>query len=364
MVSCIPPVSVCYTSLWKIEILVNRRALISGVLRGERSVRLPRALFGAGRWAYRQTGLEMQGIVADPVHFAEALAGLFNDLDTDIVFPGSGLNTFPAEAVGGSLAFQEGQAPLLSFPLIQKTEDARYLCGMGLSGSPHMYALIEMINSLREQLPDRFLCATTWGPFTWAMILCEWDLLREKVAFDKTFIREICELGVRLSSAFIGPLADRGAIDGMVISDGSATLIPLDLYREVVLPAERMLFEWAKGQGLSCFLHQCGAIQPQLSLYPETGADCISVDACVPIGEVYERYRDLVVTAGNVDVVNTIYGGDASEVSEKVAACLAAISNPHFRYILMPSCDLPPDTSLRNVREFLSCADRIVRTGG
>lgn len=301
----------------------------------------------------------MQDIVADPVHFAEALAGLFNDLDTDIVFPGSGLNTFPAEAVGGSLAFQEGQAPLLSFPLIQKSGDSHYLSSIDIANSPHTVALVEMITSLREKLPDRFLCATTWGPFTWAMILCEWDLLKEKVATDRLFVREICELGVRLSRAFITPLAARGAIDGIVIPDGATTLIPLELYREVILPAERDLFAWARGLGLRCFLHQCGDIRSQLALYPETGADCISVDACVPIGEVYELYHDRVVTAGNVDVVNTVYGGGTAEIFSKVSECLAAVSDPYQAYILMPSCDLPPDTPLRNVREFLSSADRL-----
>lgn len=328
-------------------------------MRGERSGRIPRALFGAGRWAFQQTGLGIQDIVSSPLRFAETLAGFFGGLDTDIVFPGSGLNTFPAESVGGSLDFRGGQAPLLSFPLIQKSADAHYLSSIDIAGSPHTIALVEMISCLRERLPDRFLCATTWGPFTWAVILCDWDLLKEKVATDRAFVREICGLGVRLSRAFIAPLASQGVIDGIVIPDGATTLIPNDLYRDVVLPAERDLFAWARGQGLRCFLHQCGDIKSQLALYPETGADCISVDACVPIGEVYELYRDRVVTAGNVDVVNTIFGGTPAEIFSKVSECLAAVSDPHQAYILMPSCDLPPDTSLSNVREFLASADRL-----
>lgn len=338
---------------------MDRRQLIKRVLRGERSERIPRALFGAGRWAFQQAGLKFEELVVSPRNVAGGLAGLFSELDSDIVFPGSGLNSFPAEAVGGNLAFRGGQAPLLSFPLIQQTEDARYLTSIDIAGSPHTLALVEMIRSLRMLLPDRFLCATTWGPFTWAMILCDWNLLKDKVATDRAFIREVCELGVRLSRSFLSPLAAEGAIDALVFSDGSTTLIPLELYQEVVLPAQQSLFAWARGQGLKCFLHQCGNIQSQLGLYPETGADCISVDACVPIGEVYDLYRDRAVTAGNVDVVNTVYGGGLPDIVEKVSACLSAVADPHQAYILMPSCDLPPDTPLLNVREFLSCADRL-----
>jgi uroporphyrinogen decarboxylase len=314
----------------------DTREFIRKVLQGERSRRIPRALFGAGLWAYQQTA----------------------ELDTDIVFAGSGLNTFPAEAIGGELAFSKNKAPLLKFPLIQKTEDMLYLEKVKIEESPHTLALIEMIAHLRKSLPDRFLCATSWGPFTWAMILCDWNLVQEKTATDKAFIHEVCELGIRLSSAFYGELIDRGLIDGISIPDGAVTLTPLDLYREVILPAERKLFEEVKERGIFCFLHQCGNISSQVGLYPETGAHCVTVDVGVPISEVYELYQQKLVTAGNVDVINAIFGGKPEEICGAVSACVSGITDPYRNYILMPSCDLPPDTPLRNVKEFLSCPDR------
>jgi uroporphyrinogen decarboxylase len=302
--------------------------------------------------------LKIDDVDEDPARFADTLAGFFAELDTDIVFPGSGLNTFPAEAIGGVLAFSAEQAPLLSFPLIQKTEDARCLEKVDISHSPHTLALVEMIARLRERLPDRFLCVTSWGPFTWAMILCEWNLLRDKTVSDKTFVREVCELGVRLSSALFEPLIERHLIDGISIPDGAATLIPVDLYREVVLPCERKLFQQVRERGMWCILHQCGDIRSQLTLYPETGADCISLDAGVPLSEAYRLYGDRVVIAGNVDVINTVFGGDPAQLCKAVSECVAGIPDPYRKYILMPSCDLPPDTPLRNVKEFLACADR------
>lgn len=338
---------------------MNRRESIKQVLEGKRSERLPRALFGAGRWAYKQTGLKIDELRQDPEGFAQKLAVLFAGLDTDIVFPGSGMNTFPAEAIGGELAFREGQAPLLSAPLIQKTEDALFLESIDIAHSPHSLALIEMISHLRDELPDRFLCATSWGPFTWGMILCEWNMLQEKTVSDREFVRQVCELGVRLSRAFFEPLVERGLIDGLVISDGAATLVPLDLYRDIVLPCERSLLGNFTGRGVGRFLHQCGNIGHQVGLYPDTDADCISLDATVNIGEAYMQYRGRLVTAGNVDVIKTVFGGDTASITRAVLNCVSAIADPRYRYILMPSCDPPPDTPLRNVKEFLSCADLI-----
>ena len=150
---------------------MHGREAIIRVLQGAPSIRLPRAIFGGGRWAYQQAGLQMEDIALSPDRFADALAGIFGDLDTDIVFAGSGLNTFPAEAIGGELSFHEGQAPLLAHPLIQR--DAGFFDRIDINDSPRSLALIAMISRLRRLLPDRFLCATSWGPFAWGMILCD-----------------------------------------------------------------------------------------------------------------------------------------------------------------------------------------------
>lgn len=337
---------------------MNRRDLIQRVLRGERVDRLPRALFGGGRWACQQTGLAMKDLDRDPGHFADTIAGLFGELDTDIVFGGSGMNSFSAEAIGGELAFREGQAPLLSHPIIEKTDDARYFEKIDISGSPHSLALVEMLAGLRKRLPDRFLCCTSWGPFTWAMILCDWNLLQERTVSDREFIREICELGVRLSTALFDPLVEQGLLDGVVISDGAATLVPLDLYGEVILPAERRVFERFKDRGVARFLHQCGNINAQFPRYPDTGADCISLDAGVDLGEAYRNYSDRLVTAGNVDVIKSVFGSEPGTICGAVNACLSGIPEVLRRFILMPSCDLPPDTPLANVKAFLACADQ------
>jgi hypothetical protein len=34
------------------------------------------------------------------------------------------------------------------------------------------------------------------------------------------------------------------------------------------------------------------------------------------------------------------------------------VPDPFRKFILMPSCDLPPDTTLQNAKAFLSCADQ------
>jgi uroporphyrinogen decarboxylase len=336
---------------------MNSRERIVQVLRGGTVDRLPRAVFGGGLWSYRQAGLRIDALKDDPAGFGDRLADLWGGLDTDIVFLGSGMNTFPAEAIGGELAFGVGQAPLLSFPIIQSAGDANDLDRIDLEASPSALALVDMIAQVRRRLPDRYLCATSWGPFAWGMILCDWGLLQEKAVSDPQFVGAVCELGVRLSDALFGRLVDRGLVDGVCISDGAVTLVAGDLYRDVVLPRERKLFDLARAAGAGCFLHQCGKIAALLEIFPETGADCVSLDAGLSIGEVYDRYRSRVTTAGNVDVVNLVRGGSEEALREAVASCVRSVKDPLTRYILMPSCDLPADTRIENVRVFLAGTD-------
>lgn len=324
---------------------------------GRRQQRLPRAIFGGGLWSMAQTGLRPDDCARDPRRFADALSTLYQDLDTDIVFVGSGLNSFPAEAIGGILRFDGHNAPLLERPLIGSTADLVRAESLDLARSPRTAALVRAIEEVRANLPDRFLCATSWGPFSWGMVLCEPALLREKLAADPPFVDAVVALGARLSGAYFDLLIDRGLVDGISVADGAVTLLPDDAYRGLVLPRQRELFERARGRGVRPILHMCGDIRRQLPVYPATGAACISVDCSVGAGEAYELYRDAVVTAGNVDAVGVLARGDVSLVRRAVAACVGRVGDPRLRYILMPSCDLPVETPRANVEAFLAAAD-------
>jgi uroporphyrinogen decarboxylase len=96
-----------------------------------------------------------------------------------------------------------------------------------------------------------------------------------------------------------------------------------------------------------------------VALYPETGADCVSLDAGVSMGEVCDLYGSRVTVAGNVDVIHSVRGGNEATIRKAVESCVGAVKDPLTRYILMPSCDLPADTRIENVRMFLAAADNV-----
>jgi uroporphyrinogen decarboxylase len=255
------------------------------------------------------------------------------------------------------LRFAGPAAPLLERPLVASAADLARAKAIDPARSRSTAALVRMVEGLRASLPGRFLCATSWGPFTWGMILCDPALLREKLVTDPPFVGAVAALGARLAAAYFDVLIDRGLIDGAAVPDGATTLIPDAAYLELVQPRQRELFAHLRRRGVRTILHQCGRIAGQLPLYAGAGADCVSVDCTVAVGTAYGLWRGTLVTAGNVDAVGVLARGDEAAIRGAVEACVRQVGDPRRRYILMPSCDLPVETPRRNVTAFLAAAD-------
>ena len=147
------------------------------------------------------------------------------------------------------------------------------------------------------------------------------------------------------------PLIDQGLIDAISVPDGAAILIPPQLYQEVVLPAEKKLFEQVKSRGIGCFLTSA-EISPPRYLYPETGADCVSVDVGVTVGEVYDLFAGRLAVAGNVDVVNTIFGGDPASICTAVRNAYSGYQTHSATISSCPPATCRPIPRLRTFRTF------------
>ena len=337
---------------------MDPKSIIQEVLSGKRPPRLPKALFGSGLWAYKQAGINRERMAEEPGRFIEVLSELYRNLDTDIVFPGSGLNSFPAEAIGGVLNFEGEGAPLLTTPIIQSTNDLKRMENFDLTRSPYTESLVRVIEGIRKELPDRFFAATSWGPFAWNMILCDWEFLKTKLVSDRVFLKRVAELGVRLSTAFYEMLLEHDCIDAISIPDGAATLLSVKDYTELIQPLEKSLFSHFKEKGILGIFHMCGEIAPQLHLYPDSGSAVITVDHHVTMERAYNTFFGKTVTAGNVHVIKSIKDGDEKQIGKDTSDCIAQVSDPFSNYILMPSCDLPINTPIENVKTFLSCAEQ------
>lgn len=339
---------------------MNRKQMIHDVLDLKPQERLPRAVFGGGLWIFHSLCLLPARISIEPKRFIREIAHRYSEWDTDMLFLGSGLNSFPAEAVGGKIKFRGELAPLLEQPVIRSPKDIERIGEIDFSNCANVNALLQVVRGVTEQFPDRFICVTGCGPFTWAMLLCDGDLLKRKLQDDPVFIREVCDLGVRLSSAFVDAVANAAPrVDAISVPDGSVTLISDEQYRDLVFPAQKKLFDHIRRKKLRRILHMCGETRTKLNLFHRTGAECVTVDNHVTMKETYDLFGGKTVAAGNVDVVNVVGKGTEDEIRQEVKKCVGQVGDPKKGFILMPSCDLPLETPAKNVKAFLTVADSV-----
>ena len=86
-----------------------------------------------------------------------------------------------------------------------------------------------------------------------------------------------------------------------------------------------------------------------------TGADIIDVDHLVPdMGAFVPFLSPTQVFSGKSDPVSIIQNGTSEQITESVGICRKEAAG---RVIVSAGCEVPPDTSLRNMKTFRAAVD-------
>jgi MtaA/CmuA family methyltransferase len=140
-----------------------------------------------------------------------------------------------------------------------------------------------------------------------------------------------------------------GGADMIGIGDAAASLVGPALYRDLVLPLETRLIAAIHDAGAAAKLHICGNTAPIVGLMAQTGADVIDLDWMVPLDEARRTVGPGVTLCGNFDPVGVLLKGTPETV---VAAARECLRKGGSRFILMPGCEVPPETPEANIRAF------------
>ncbi|NTU51715.1 MAG: uroporphyrinogen decarboxylase, partial [Candidatus Aminicenantes bacterium] len=156
------------------------------------------------------------------------------------------------------------------------------------------------------------------------------------------------EVVVENAMAFARAQIAAGA-DMIGIGDAAASLVGPALYRDLVLPLETRLIAAIHDAGAAAKLHICGNTAPIVGLMAQTGADVIDLDWMVPLDEARGTVGPGVTLCGNFDPVGVLLKGTPKTVAAAAHECLRQGGS---RFILMPGCEVPPETPEANIRAF------------
>jgi len=146
--------------------------------------------------------------------------------------------------------------------------------------------------------------------------------------------------------------------DMIGVGDAAVSLIAPDMYREYVLPLEQKLFAAIHEAGNAVKLHICGNIKNHIEYMAHSGADIIDVDWMVPLAEARELVGPNITLCGNFDPAGVLLQASPGDVAKAARQCIKAGGD---KFILMPGCEVPPDTPEENIRAFCPCEGCLIQ---
>ena len=236
--------------------------------------------------------------------------------------------------------------------LLKSEDDLAKLKGVDMRKGERTKQRIESVRRMADEI-GRTHSVLGWaeGPFAEYADLRGVEAAMLDLIDRPGFFVEAGQVIIENEITFAVAQAKAGA-DMIGIGDAAASLISPNAYKELVLPLERKLFSAIHEAGATVKLHICGNIRNHVAFMAQSGADIIDVDWMVPLDEARELGGPEVTLCGNFDPVAVLLEGSAEDVAEAARQCLKAGGE---RFILMPGCEVPPDTAEENIRAFCPC---------
>lgn len=167
------------------------------------------------------------------------------------------------------------------------------------------------------------------------------------------FLRSAVDFNVRLAET----ACDRYALDWLWTGDdvGGQQGMMLDpvMWREVLKPQLKRIFDVGKRHGLPVAYHSCGGIRPIIGDLIEIGLDVLNPIQCdCPGMDALELKREFgreLTFMGGVDTIGLLPNGTADEVRKATRRLIDGMTADGGGYILAASHTVPPETPLENI---------------
>jgi len=127
------------------------------------------------------------------------------------------------------------------------------------------------------------------------------------------------------------------------------------MYREIMQPGHRRLFDFAHSCGCKVMMHSCGFIEPLLPALIEAGLDCLQgmeAKAGMDLPRLFRQYGDRIAFNGGIDT-RALISNDRATIDGELEAKVLPVLRGGGNYILSSDHSEPPEVSYATIRYFL-----------
>lgn len=157
---------------------------------------------------------------------------------------------------------------------------------------------------------DRFLTCGVVGPFDQMSPMCGHEYLLIGMALDGEWVRDMADLYATVMIRLLEILFNReGLPDGLWVWDDlgfrNGPFMSPAMFRALLYPAHKKLFDFAHSCGLPVILHCDGYVEALIPSLIEAGIDCLQpleVKAGMDLLKLKKRFGNQIALIGGMDV--------------------------------------------------------------
>ena len=210
-----------------------------------------------------------------------------------------------------------------------------------------------------------YFTAGVGGAFDAMNELCGHEHVLMGMAIDPDWIRDMVNVYSRVAVELLEVLLDReGLPDGLWVWDDLGfkhrPFMSPTMYRDLIFPGHKRLFDFAHGRGLPVILHCDGLVESLIPCLIEAGVDCLQpleVKAGMDIIKIKKLYGDRLAFIGGMDarmLLSNDLGRVRTELESKLPAVMADSG-----YILQADHSVPDHVSYETYKYFVETGLRL-----
>lgn len=209
------------------------------------------------------------------------------------------------------------------------------------------------------RLNQLFLSCGVGGAFDLMTPMCGHEHLLVGMALDPQWVFEMTDVYVTLVIELLETLfAKEGLPDGLWVWDDlgfrDRPFMSPSMYRELIFPAHKRLFDFAHARKLPVILHSDGLTEPLVPHLIDAGLDCLQpleVKAGMDLLKLKKAYGHRLAFIGGLDV-RTLITNDLptvlAELEKKIPGAMAGSG-----YVLQVDHSVPPQVKYETYRFFV-----------
>ncbi len=207
---------------------------------------------------------------------------------------------------------------------------------------------------------DRFFCWEGVAPFEQMHPIAGHENMLMGMALDPDWVKDMVDVYSDLTIKHLEILfAEEGKPDGMFFYEdmgfkGKPFMSP-DMYRDIVQPGHKKLFDYAHDLGCKVIVHSCGFVEPLVPGLIEAGMDCLQameVKAGMDMPHLFELFGDKISFYGNMDV-RTLIANDRDAIEAEMLKKIPPVLEGGGGYILHSDHSEPPEIDFETMEFFI-----------